>query len=388
MKIPLAYSLRNLLTRRLTTFLTAGGMALVVFVYASTMMLAAGLEKTLVATGSDDNVIATRKAANSEVQSGVERSQAAIVESLPDIAVDGGGKPLVTKELVVLINLPKRDEDKPANVVIRGISPASLALRPQIRLLEGRQPRPGAMEVIAGRSIADRFKGGGLGETIRFGMSNWLVVGVFDAGNSGFSSEIWGDVNQLMQAFRRPVFSSVSFRMANPADFNSVRQKLESDPRLTLDVRRETAYYRDQAEAMSRFLRILGMTLTVIFSLGAVIGAMITMYAAVANRVGEIGTMRALGFRRSSIMAAFLFESLLLGFIGGIFGLIFASCMQLVTISTMNWQTFSELAFPFALTFGIGCKSMLFALVMGLAGGFVPAFRASRMPIVAALREN
>lgn len=388
MKIPLAYSLRNLLTRRLTTFLTAGGMALVVFVYASTMMLAAGLEKTLVATGSDDNVIATRKAANSEVQSGVERSQAAIVESLPDIAVDGGGKPLVTKELVVLINLPKRDEDKPANVVIRGISPASLALRPQIRLLEGRQPRPGAMEVIAGRSIADRFKGGGLGETIRFGMSNWLVVGVFDAGNSGFSSEIWGDVNQLMQAFRRPVFSSVSFRMANPADFNSVRQKLESDPRLTLDVRRETAYYRDQAEAMSRFLRILGMTLTVIFSLGAVIGAMITMYAAVANRVGEIGTMRALGFRRSSIMAAFLFESLLLGFIGGIFGLIFASCMQLVTISTMNWQTFSELAFSFALTFGIGCKSMLFALVMGLAGGFVPAFRASRMPIVAALREN
>lgn len=388
MRIPLNYSIRNLLTRRLTTFLTTGGMALVVFVFASTLMLAAGLEKTLVATGSDDNVIITGRSANSEVQSSVERSQAAIVESQPEIATAGGGEPLVARELVVLVNLLKRDGDKPANVVIRGISASSLLLRPQVRLLEGRQPRPGAMEVMAGSSIADRFKGGGLGETLRFGMSNWVVVGIFNAGNSGFSSEIWGDVTQLMQVFRRPVFSSMTFRMANPADFAAVKERLEGDPRLTVDVRRETGYYRDQAEAMSRFLRILGMTLTVIFSIGAIIGAMITMYAAVANRVGEIGTMRALGYSRSGILAAFLLESLLLGTIGGIVGLVCASCMQFITISTMNWQTFSELAFSFTLSFDIACKSMLFALFMGFAGGLVPAFRASRLPIVAALREN
>ena len=388
MKIPLTYSLRNLMTRRLTTFLTAGGMALVVFVFAATLMLAAGLEKTLVATGSDDNVIVTRKSANSEVQSGVERNQAAIVENLPDIATAASGMPLVAKELVVLVNLVKRDGDKPANVVIRGISSASLALRPQVRLIEGRQPRPGALEVMAGRSIAGRFKAGGLGETLRFGMSNWVVVGIFAAGNSGFNSEIWGDVNLLMQAFRRPVYSSVLFRMVNPADFSRIRESLEGDPRLTVDARRETGYYLDQAEAMSRFLRILGMTLTVIFSLGAIIGAMITMYAAVANRIGEIGTLRALGFRSSGILAAFLIESLLLGMVGGIAGLVCASGMQFITISTMNWQTFSELAFSFALTFDIICKSMLFALAMGLAGGLVPALRASRLPIVESLREN
>ncbi|MBI2354971.1 MAG: ABC transporter permease [Deltaproteobacteria bacterium] len=388
MRIPFSYSLRNLFTRRLTTFLTAAGMALVVFVFASVLMLSAGLEKTLIETGSDDNVIVTRKAANSEVQSGVERRQAAIVESLPEIATGGDGQPLLTKELVVLISLPKRGSDKPANVVIRGIGPASLALRPQVRLAEGRVPRPGSAEIIAGSSIAKRFKGGGIGERLRFGMRDWTVVGVFDAGATGFNSEIWGDAIQLMQAFRRPVYSSVTFRLRDAGDFAVVKERLDGDPRLTLDVRREKQYYRDQSEAMAKFLRILGLSLTVIFSLGAVIGAMITMYAAVANRVREIGTLRAIGFRRNSILAAFLAEALLLGLIGGISGLIFASCMHLITISTMNWQTFSELAFSFTLTFDIIWKSMLFALIMGFVGGVVPAVRASRLKIVDALRES
>ncbi|HBA73346.1 MAG: multidrug ABC transporter permease [Geobacteraceae bacterium GWC2_55_20] len=388
MKIPFEYSFRNLYTRRFTTFLTATGMAMVVFVFASINMLSAGLEKTLVETGSDDNVIITRKAANSEVQSGVERSQAAIIESIPDIATDRLGEPLLAKELVVLISLPKRGSNKPANVVIRGIHDSSLRLRNQIRVVKGRMPRPGSSEIIAGSSIAKRFKGGGIGENLRFGMRDWTVVGVFDAGATGFSSEIWGDATQLMQAFRRPVYSSVTFRLRNSNDFESVKAKLDSDPRLTVDVRRETRYYRDQSEAMAKFLRILGVSLTVIFSIGAVIGAMITMYAAVSNRVAEIGTLRALGFQRTSILASFLAEALLLGLAGGIGGLVLASFMQLITISTMNWQTFSELAFSFTLTIDIVYKSLLFSLVMGFTGGVIPAIRASRMTIVDALRDH
>lgn len=388
MSIPFSYSLRNLLTRRLTTFLTASGMALVVFVFASILMLSAGLEKTLIETGSDDNVIVTRKAANSEVQSGVERSQAAIVESVPGIATDEHGELLLAKELVVLISLPKRVSAKPANVVIRGISPVSMKLRPQVQLVEGRLPRPGSSEIMAGSSIAKRFKGGGVGESLRFGMRDWTVVGIFDAGATGFSSEIWGDAIQLMQAFRRPVYSSITFKLANSSDFPAIEDRLGSDPRLTLDVRRETKYYRDQSEVMAKFLRILGFSLTIIFSLGAVIGAMITMYAAVANRVGEIGTLRALGFQRTSITVAFLLESLLLGVIGGVTGLVCASFMQLITISTMNWQTFSELAFSFTLTIDIALKSLLFSILMGFIGGVIPAIRAGRLKIVDALREN
>jgi putative ABC transport system permease protein len=388
MAIPLSYSFRNLSTRRLTTFLTASGMALVVFVFASILMLSAGLEKTLVETGSDDNVIITRKSANSEVQSGIERLQASIIESLPDIATGREGEALLAKELVVLISLPKRGNDKPANVVIRGTQDASLQLRPQIILREGRLPRPGSSEIMAGSSIAARFKGGGIGETLRFGMRDWRVVGVFDAGATGFSSEIWGDATQLMQAFRRPVYSSLIFRLRDSAGFPLVKAKLDADPRLTVDVRRETRYYRDQSEAMAKFLRILGLSLTVIFSIGAIIGAMITMYAAVANRVGEIGTLRALGFQSTSVLTAFLLESLLLGLTGGICGLFFASFMQLITISTMNWQTFSELAFSFTLTFDIVWKSLLFSVAMGFIGGVVPAIRASRLKIVDALRER
>jgi ABC-type lipoprotein release transport system permease subunit len=388
MSIPVSYSFRNLLTRRLTTFLTATGMALVVFVFASILMLSAGLEKTLIDTGSEDNVIVTRKSANSEVQSGVERQQAAIVESLPEIATGVDGEPLLAKELVVLISLPKRGSEKPANVVIRGISQASIKLRPQVRLTEGRLPRSGSAEIIAGSSIAKRFKGGGIGESLRFGMRDWTVVGIFDAGATGFSSEIWGDVTQLMQAFRRPVYSSVTFKLASSSDFPFLKARLDADPRLTLDVRRETQYYRDQSEAMAKFLRILGVSLTIIFSLGAIIGAMITMYAAVANRVGEIGTLRALGFQRASIMSAFLIEAFLLGLTGGVTGLLCASFLQLITISTMNWQTFSELAFSFTLTFDIAWKSLLFSILMGLIGGVIPAVRASRLKIVDALRES
>jgi putative ABC transport system permease protein len=388
MKIFLLYSIRNLWTRRLTTALTTSGMALVVFVFAAVLMLAEGLQKTLIETGSYDNVVVIRKAAESEVQSGIERLQASIVETQPEIAVGPDGKNLIAKEIVVLIALPKRVTGNPSNVVIRGIEEHSLSVRPQVKLIKGRMPRPGSSEIIAGLSIAKRFRGGDIGETLRFAKRDWSVVGVFDAGNTSFNSEIWGDVNQFMQAFRRPVFSSIIFKLRNTSEFESVKSFIETDPRLTLDAFREPQYYKKQSEIMAKFLRILGLALTTIFSLGAIIGAMITMYSAVANRVFEIGTLRALGFQRWTILLAFLMESLLLGFLGGIIGLFFASFLQLYTISTMNWQTFSELAFSFSLTFKIILFSMIFSLTMGFVGGVLPAVRASRMNIVDALRAG
>jgi ABC-type antimicrobial peptide transport system permease subunit len=388
MAIPFSYSLRNLWTRRLTTILTVAGMALVVFVFAAILMLAAGLRQTLVDTGSPDNVVVIRKGSMSEVQSGMDRRQASVIETDPDIATGPAGERLAAKEVVVLISLPKRDQDKPANVVIRGVTPVSVLLRSQVRLSEGRLPRAGSAEIMAGLNIARRFKGGGIGEALRFGMRDWRIVGIFDAGNTGFNSEIWGDVDQMMQAFRRPVYSSVIFRLRDSQAFDAVKSRLESDPRLTAEAKRETRYYQDQSEMMATFLRIMGLSLTVIFSLGAVIGAMITMYAAVSNRTGEIGTMRALGFQQRSILAAFLVEALLLGFIGGCVGLFLASFMQLFTVSTMNFQTFSELAFSFTLTLDIVYQAMGFSLIMGLLGGLLPAIRASRMKIVEALRAE
>jgi ABC-type antimicrobial peptide transport system permease subunit len=386
MKIPWSYIVRNVAARRLTTALTAGGMALVVYVFATVLMLAAGLERTLVATGQDDNVVVIRRAAQTEVQSGVDRVQAGIVESLPDIAVGGDGRKLVSKEPVVLINLPKRDSNKPSNVVIRGVMPIGLELRPQVKLVEGRMFRPGTAEVIAGRAIATRFQGAGLGETLRFASRDWTVVGVFDGGRTGFDSEIWGDSEQMLQAFRRLAFSALVFRLADTSRFDAVKAQIESDPRLTLEAKRESRFYADQSEMLSKFISILGTTISVIFSIGAVIGAMITMYASVASRTAEIGTLRALGFPRSAILAAFLAEALLLGAIGGVVGLVAASFMQALAISTTNFQTFAELAFSFALTPGIVAASLAFALAMGFVGGFLPATRAARMKIVDALR--
>ena len=386
MAIPFGYVARNMLARRLTTALTAGGMALVVYVFATVLMLAAGLKETLVSTGQDDNVVVIRRGAQTEVQSGIDRGQAGIVESIPEIAVGADGQRLVSRESVVLINLPKRKSGKPANVVIRGVTPTGLVLRPQVHLVEGRMFRPGSAEVIAGRAIADGFQGAGLGETVRFASRDWTIVGVFDAGRSGFDSEIWGDVDQLMQAFRRTVYSSMVLRLGDANAFDSFKTRVEADPRLTVEAKRETQFYAEQSEALAKFIRILGMTLSIIFSTGAIIGAMITMYAAVANRTAEIGTLRALGFRSRSILWAFLLEALLMGAIGGAFGLGLASLMQWVSFSTMNFQTFAELAFSFTLNPRIVLSSMLFALLMGLLGGFLPAVRAARLKIVDALR--
>lgn len=368
--------------------LTASGMSLVVFVFAAVLMLAEGLQRTLVQTGSYDNVVAIRKGSQSEVQSGVNRIQASIIETQPEVALAENGKSFLAKEMVVLITLPKRGSGKPSNLVIRGIGEFSIALRPQAKLIEGRIPKPGSSEVAAGLSVAMRFKGAGIGEHLHFGMRDWTVVGIFDAGTTAYSSEIWGDADQLMQAFRRPVYSSLLFKLRDSHGFAKLKERVESEPRLTVELKRETNYYLDQSEVMAKFLRILGMTLTIIFSIGAMIGAMITMYAAVANRTSEIGTLRALGFSRRSILVAFLVESIFLGLVGGLAGLIAASFMQFVTVSTVNWQTFSELAFTFSLTGTIAYQSISFSIIMGFIGGFLPAIRASQMNISEALRAS
>jgi putative ABC transport system permease protein len=386
MAIPISYSLRNLWARKLTTALTAGGMALVVFVFATVLMLEQGLRQTLVSTGAYDNALVIRRAAGTEVQSAVDRTQAAVLESRPEVALGPDGVPLVSKEVVVLISLGKKGSGKPSNVVIRGVGDAGLTLRPQVKIVEGRTFRPGSSEIIVGRSIEERFSGVALGERLRFGMREWTIVGLFDGGRSGFDSEIWGDADQMIQAFRRSMFSSVLVRLNDASAFDAFTAALSDDQRLTLEAKRETVFYAEQSETLARFIRILGLTLSIIFSIGAVIGAMITMYASVANRTAEIGTLRALGFRRGSILLAFLFESLLLGVIGGAIGVAGASTMQLITISTVNWQSFAELAFSFDLTPGIVFAAMAFAVGMGFLGGVLPAAQASRMAIVDALR--
>jgi len=386
MALPFSYTLRNLWTRKLTTALTAGGMALVVFVFAAVQMLDTGLRQTLIATGQPDNVHVTRRASGAEISSVVDRTQAAVVETQPEIAIGGNGLRLVSKEVVVLITLPKRDSGVATNVTTRGVGVAAFELRPQLRIAEGRTFRPGSAEVIVGSSIAQRFEGAAIGSLLRFGGREWRVVGVFEAKGSAYDSEVWTDADQLLQSFRRNAWSAVVARLADPAALQAMKKRLENDPRLTLDVKAEREFFEDQSKALSNFISYLGLTLSVIFSVGAMIGAMITMYAAVANRTGEIGTLRALGFRRTSILATFLLEAVLLGIVGGIAGLMLASLMQFIHISTLNWQSFSELAFSFTLTPRIIVTSMLFAVLMGVVGGFLPAVRAARLSIVDALR--
>jgi putative ABC transport system permease protein len=388
MRIPLSYVARNLWVRKLTTALTAGGMALVVFVFAAVLMLDAGLRGALAGTGAADNVLFIRKGAITEVQSGISRDQAALIESLPQIARDMRGDPLVSREVVVLNSLIKKSTGKRSNVPVRGLADGALRLRPQVRLVQGRMFRPGSTEIVVGASVLAGFEGVALGQALRFAQRDWTVVGVFDAGSSAFSSEIWGDAEQMLQAFRRTSFSSAIARLTAVDALAALEAAVAAEPRFTLEVKRERRFYEDQARDLSRFITIVGNTLSVIFSLGAVIGAAITMYASVATRTGEIGTLRALGFRRRDILFAFMLESLLLALLGAGAGLFAAAWLQAITISTTNFTSFSELAFSFRLTGGVINAALAFALVMGLIGGVLPAIKASRMKIVDALRAD
>ena len=384
--LPFSYVARNLWVRRVTTGLTAAGMALVVYVFATVLMMTEGIRATLVATGQADNVIVLRKGAGAEINSGIGRGQAAILHTLPGIARDAAGRALISAEPVVLNNLPKRGSGKPSNVTMRGTGEAGLQLRPQVQIVQGRMFRPGSSEVVAGAGIARGFAGVDIGAVLRFGGRDWTVVGIFDAGKSGFDSEIWADTEQIMQAFRRQSFNTVVFRLADASTFDRVADLVDGDVRLSLQAKREVRFYAEQSESLANFISILGTALAVIFSIGAVVGAMITMFGAVASRTGEIGTLRALGFRRGAVLGAFLGESLLLSLAGGVLGLGAATLMQVVNVSTTNFATFSELAFQFTLTPKIAGQSLLFALFMGFVGGFIPAWRAARLKIVDCLR--
>jgi putative ABC transport system permease protein len=389
MKIPLAYTWRSLWARRLTTTLTLSGLALVVFVFASVLMLANGLERTLIETGSDDNAIVLRRSATSELVSQIERDGANIIRTHPEVATQPDGKPLMSGETYVIINLSKKETNDMGNITVRGVAPEGMKLRPQVRLTDGKMFQFGTNEIIVGESIAKRFKDCEIGKQIRFGDANWIIVGHFDGQGTAFDSEIWGDVEQFMPAFGRPVFSSVTVRLTSAGAFEAFKARVEQDPRTqSAEVKREQEYYREQSKLMSDFIKILGLIVTIIFSIGAMIGAMITMYAAVANRTVEIGTLRALGFRRRSVLGAFLVESLLLAILGGLAGIGLASLMSFVKISTVNFGTFTELAFGFALSPRIAVNSLIFSLIMGMIGGFLPAVRASRLNILSALRAS
>jgi len=384
--VPFSYIARNLWVRRVTTALTAGGMAMVVYVFATVLMMSEGIRSTLVATGQTDNVMVLRKGAGAEINSGIERGQAAILSTLPGIATDAAGQALISPEPVVLINLPKRSNGKASNVTVRGTSAVGLQLRPGVKIVEGRMFRPGTSEIVVGSSTARGFAGIDIGASLRFAGRDWLIVGRFDANRSGFDSELWGDAEQMLQAFRRVAYSVVVFRLADAGLFETTKDRIEADPRLALEAKPEVRFYAEQSEALATFINILGLSLAIIFSIGAVVGAMITMFAAVASRIGEIGTLRALGFRRGAVLTAFLLESLLLATLGGVVGLAAASGMQAVDVSTTNFQTFAELAFRFVLTPTIAVQAMVFALAMGVVGGFIPAWRAARLQIVDCLR--
>jgi len=389
MKIPLKYIVRNLGTRKLTTGITVLGIALVVFVFAAVLMMAYGVQKTLVATGSDENVIIARKAANGEISSIIDRVTADIIMTLPNIAKTPDGKLLASGEPVVIINLEKIGAGGVSNVTVRGVSPQAFILRPQVKLKAGRMFNTGARELVAGAAIESRFAGAKIGDVVRFAGDNWTVVGTFDSDGSGFDSEMWGDSNQLLDAFNRNAFSTLTLRLERPEAFRDFAAAFEKDQRLQqFEAKIERRFFEEQSELMAGFIRILGIFVTVIFSAGATIGATITMYAAVANRTVEVGTLRALGFRRRSVLAAFLTEALVLSLAGGLVGLFFASFLQLFSISTLNFGSFSELAFSFALSPSIVFSSLLFAVAMGLLGGFLPSVRAARLNIVSALRSS
>jgi ABC-type lipoprotein release transport system permease subunit len=381
--------LANLWTQRLTTTLTLSGVALVVFVFVAALMLANGLKETLVATGVDENAIVIRRSSQSEINSFIDREQASIIKTQPEVAAMSDGSPFATSDVVVIISLPKKETEDLANVVVRGVSPQAVELRQkQVTLTQGRMFGAGLQEVIIGKALQERFKGCEVGGSLRMASTEWKIAGVFDGHGTGFDSEVWGDIEVMGPAFRRPAFSSVTVRLKDAGQFEALKTRLENEQRMVVDVKREKEYYEEQSRMMANFIGILGRAVTIIFSFGAMIGAMITMYAAVANRTQEIGTLRALGFRRRSVLAAFLVEAVFLSLLGGAAGIVASSALHFVTVSTTNWSTFSELAFGFDLSTEITGRALVFAIVMGLFGGFLPAVRSSRLKIVEALRTG
>lgn len=387
MAIPIKYTIRNFRTRKLTTIITITGIALVVFVFAAVLMMAYGVEKTLSVTGSKENIKVVRKSSMGEITSIIDGETVNLIKTLPHIAKDKNSRLIFSAEPVVIINLEIKTGGL-SNVSVRGVEQTAFQLRPNIKIIQGRMFNPLMRELIVGKAINEKFKDTNIGDKIKFAGDNWIVVGIFESDGNGFESEVWGDANQLLTAFNRgSAVSTITLRIDDMKNFDAFKRNFEIEKRLKqFEIMTEQRFFELQSEYLAIFIRVLGTFITIIFSFGAIIGAAITMYSAVANRTIEIGTMRALGFSRRSILASFLIESLMIALIGAGIGIILASTLQFFSLSTLNWNSFAELSFTFALNASIIISSLIFAITMGILGGFLPAIRAARLNIVNALR--
>ncbi len=386
--IPIRYNIRSLAVRKTTTLATALGIALVVFVLAAALMLSAGIKKTLGVSGRDDNAIVLRKGSDNELSSNLDVSAVNVILGAAGVKKDEKGSPLGVGEVIVVGAMEKIGASGFTNVQIRGVPENVMKFRPEIHVVAGRAPRPGSDEVLVGQRIRGRFKGTELDESFDLRKNRPVkVVGVFDAGGSSFESEVWVDVDTLRASYARGAStSSVRVRLESPASFDGFKMAIEGDKQLGYLAMRETEYFERQSSGTSTFVGALGTLISVFFSIGAMIGAMITMYAAVANRQREIGTLRALGFSRTSILTSFLLESIALAMLGGVVGVLASLCMGMVKFSMMNFASWSEIVFSFDPTPQIILTSLLFAAGMGVLGGFFPALRAARVSPVVAMR--
>ena len=386
MKIPLIYNVRSLLRRPVSSAMTAVGIALVVAVFIAMLALANGFKMALVRTGSPDNVLVLRKGADSELSSGIGRANAAIIAALPQIATGSDGRPLASPEIFVPMSLDIASGHGDVLVVARGVSAQAFEVRQNVRIIAGRHFAQGRDEVIIGTAIASRLAHSAVGDTIHFGGRGWLVAGHFSSGGSSFESEIWGENEQLMPVLRGEFFQVIALRLKSAALYEDVKRVLEADPRLQVDAHRESEFYASQSAVLRVILNFLAVFITGIMAIGAVFGAVNTMYAAVASRTGEIAVLLTLGFKPRSVLAAFLTEATFLALVGGLLGCLVALPINGIVTSTTNWSSFSMIAFSFLVTPRILLEGVIFSLVMGVLGGFFPARRAARMPVVQAIR--
>jgi len=388
MAIPIIYNVRSVRARWTSTIVAVAGIAGTVGVFIAMLSLARGFRATLVSSGSADNALITRAGATSEMTSGVAIDSVKIIQDAPGIARGAGG-PLLTSEAVLMAPIPLLSTGTDANVELRGVSPNVFAIRRNIKIIEGRMFQPGLAELVVGKNAKATYSGLTVGNTIGLGTVRWQVVGVFDAGGSSFDSEVWGDAHLLNGAYKRPdtLSQSVTVHLTSPAALQELKDALTADPRLNVDVTREIEYYAKQSTRMTTLITILGGFVAAIMGIGAVFGALNTMYSAVAERGREIATMRALGFGGPSVVISFLIEALLIAFVGGAIACVAVLPLNGLTTSTMNFQTFSNLAFAFKITPELLVKGIVFALTMGFIGGLLPAIRAASGPVAVALRE-
>jgi ABC-type lipoprotein release transport system permease subunit len=387
MKIPIIYNLRSLRQRPVATVMTAVGMSLVVAVFIAMMALSNGFRAALSRTGSTENVILLRKGANQEMYSGISREGARIVTGLPFVATGDDGLPMVSPETYVVIPLQRANERGLANVVARGVSLRAFDVRKDVEISEGRAFRSGVREIVVGEKFTQRFANSGISDRISFAGEEWTIVGHFTAGGSSFESEIWGENEQFMPVFRGQIFQSVTFQLKDPSAFEGVQEMLENDSRLSVDAYQERDYYVNQSTILGQVLSYIAVFIASIMAVGAVFGAINTMYAAVASRAPEIGVLLTLGFKRRNVLMSFLAEAALIALLGGAIGCLMALPINGLVTSTTNWNTFSEIAFAFRVTPSLLLSGLAFSVVMGLVGGLFPAWKAARANVVDSLRE-